>query len=278
MADTQSLLAEPKHSWLRANARGMVGVDRANKAVMGYVVAQEGKFLEPNPRGEFDERSLRSIVALMAKNKNGTKSRLGHPTLSNDGISAFLGRAKNPRLDKVVIDGQELLAVRADLYLADSAFEGNPNGNIGEYVLQRAEEDPNSFATSLVLQSDEEWRLDTHKRKRTDENGQELPPLWRPLSIHASDVVDSAAACHNFLSADQLASLPDALVRQGCELLDAQFSGKDRAFVSAHLSAFTERYLNHKFGEPEETESAPVEDSQPADEATALLLQIALEE
>jgi hypothetical protein len=271
---TYSLLANPlptKPHWLRASTKGgPVGVDRTNNAVLGFVVAQQGPFLEPDPRGEFDEKSLRQIVVLMKKNANGTKSRLGHPTLSDDGISKFMGRALNPRMDSVVVDGVELLAVRADLYLAESAFEANPNGNLGEYVLQRAEEDPNSFASSLVLQIEEEWRLDNHKQRRKYEDGpnmgKDMPPLWRPLSIHATDLVDSGAAVTSFLSADILAGLPDAIVRQGCELLDAQFSGLPRNVVEARLGAFVQRYLNHRYGEPEAEQTTP---EQPAEDTGA---------
>jgi hypothetical protein len=260
MTDNQSLRVNPlpaQPHWLRAAAKGgPIGVDRTNKAVLGYVVAQSGPFLEPDPRGEFDEKSLRQIVALMKQNPKGTKSRLGHPNLSDDGISKFNGRAINPRLDtiSVVQDGKtvELMAVRADLYLAPSSFD-TPSGNIGDYILNRAEEDSDSFASSLVLQIEEEWRLDNHKQRRKYEDGpnmgKDMPPLWRVQAIHASDIVDSGAAASSFLSADILASLPDAIVRQGCELLDAQFAGQERNVIKARLSAFVDRYLNHRFGD-----------------------------
>lgn len=257
----ETLLTKPtKTNWLRAGTKGVpVGVDRANKAVLGYVVAQTGPFLEPDPRGEFDEKSLRQIISLMQGNPKGTKVRLGHPTLSDDGIAKFSGRAKNPRMDSVIVDGEELKAVRADLYLAESAFD-TPNGNLGEYILKRAEEDSDSFASSLVLMALEEWRLDNHKQRRKYEggpnDGKDMPPLWRPTEIHASDIVDSGAACTSFLSADLLAGLPDALVRQGCELLDAQFAGQARDVIQARLSAFVDRYLNHRFGEPEDDKDA----------------------
>jgi hypothetical protein len=175
---------------------------------------------------------------------------------------------------------KEKLVARGDLHFDKTALEEPPGGGkpLGVYLMDLAESDPDAVGLSLVLKADQQLRLDERKRPLTDDKGNQLPPLWTPTELHACDAVDDGDATHSFLSADLLANLPDALVRQGCELLDAQFSGKDRAFVSAHLSAFTERYLNHKFGEPEETEAAPIEDSQPADEATALLLQIALEE
>src|SRR5205085_185023 len=63
----------PPAHWLRteprAAARG-IGVDRKAGAILGYVVAQVGPFLEPEPRGEFDEKSLRQVVALMSQKAN----------------------------------------------------------------------------------------------------------------------------------------------------------------------------------------------------------------
>lgn len=241
---------------------------------MGYVVAQTGPFMEPGPRGEFDEKSLRQIVTLIKQSPKGAKSRLGHPTLSDDGIARYMGRSRNPRLDtvRVMQDGKEieLQAVRADLYLAESSFD-TPNGNLGEYVLKRAEEDSDSFASSLVLDVNEEWRLDNHKQRTKYDDGRDMPPLWRPLAIHASDIVDSGAACSSFLSADILAGLPDAIVRQGCELLDAQFAGQSPEVVKARLSAFMDRYLAYRFPEAEEalaTDKAP-EPEKPAQEAAS---------
>lgn len=273
-----TLKANPE--WLRANVKSAgIGVDRENRVINGFVVAQEGPFLEPDPRGEFDEKALRQIVALMKQNPNGTKSRLGHPTLSDDGISKFMGRAKNPRLDtvRVMKDGKEvdLLAVRADLHLSESAFENNPNGNLGEYILSRAEEDPDSFASSLVLQVDEEYRLDNHKRRKTYENGKEMPPLWRPKQIHASDLVDSGAAVSKLLAAE---GMPEEHLRQGVALLDAQFAGKDKAFVESHLSAFVARYLSYRYGEPElSPEPATEQPSEPDNSLDDYLLADELE-
>lgn len=244
-------LPEQPH-WLKVGAQGSIGVDRENRAVLGYVVAQQGPFREPTPRGEFDEKSLRQIVSIMRLNKNGTKVRLGHGTMSDDGVSRFMGRAKNPRLDSVTVsrDGKEaqLLAVRADLYLAEAAFETNPNGNLGEWLLTLADEDPGAIGSSLVLQAQEEWRLDTHKQRKRDDDGNELPPLWRVTKIHSSDIVSDGAAVDELLSAEGMDS---NLLLQGVSLLDAQFAGQTREVVRARLSAFMERYLTHRFGEDE---------------------------
>ena len=280
--DNVSLRPNPlpdKPHWLRAATQGAVGVDRVNKAILGYVVAQEGPFREQEPRGEFDDKALKQIVKLMKANAGGTKSRMGHPTASDDGLGKFLGRAHNPRMDAVQVmrDGKpvELLAVRADLHLSATAFEGNPNGNIGEYVLSLAEKDPAAFGSSLVLRVEEEVRLEKNGTRKLDEAGNPMPPLWRPLEIHASDVVDEGAAVDSMLGT---AGMPDSLLRQGVQLLDAQFAGQSREAVKTRLVAFLERYLTMRFDdEPEVTATEPpAEVTVTADED--LLLDIDLRE
>lgn len=236
--------------WLRANvssvARG-VGVDRDNRVINGFIVAEEGPFRSEG-RGEFDGKSLASIVDLMRAEPRGLKSRFTHPTLSNDGLGHFLGRATGARVETVGRPGGNVQAVRADLHLSETAFEKNPNGNIGDYLLGLAEEDPDAMGASLVLTVDEELRLDARKRPLTDENGEPLPPLWRPKSLHAVDMVDSGDATRQFLGAD-LDGLPDDIVRRGSELLDRQFHGCGRDVVEARSLAWLKRYLDNRFGD-----------------------------
>lgn len=227
--------------WLRTGIclSDSLDVDETSNIVRGYIVAEKGAF-KSKGRGEFDDKSLRQIVTLMKKDPEGTKVRFGHPTLSNDGLSSYLGRAKNPRLD-----GDR---VRADLHVSPVAMRA-PVGGIsrGEHIITRSKLDPTSFGSSLVLMADQEYRLDNHKKPRVDEAGEMLPPLWRPTEIHASDCVDSGDACHTgFLSTE---GLNDEVVRLGSDLLDKQFAGQDREVIRARATAWLERYLSFRFGD-----------------------------
>ena len=219
-------------TWQRAETRGAIGVDRESKIVRGYVVAERGIFKDQ--RGEFDDSSLGQIVALMRQKSAGLKSRFTHPTLSSDGLGTFLGRAKNPRME----GGK----VRADLHLDPTSF-ATPNGNLGQYIMDLADSDPDAFASSLVLQADKNYRLDAKGRPVRDTNGEELPPLWFPTRLHATDVVDTGAAVSSFLSSDTLDRLPDAVVRQGVELLDRQFGGQPAGIIRARVNGWLDRYL-----------------------------------
>lgn len=235
--------AEPH--WLRAGlAKGKAhGVDRDSGAgvIRGYIVAERGPFKSAG-RGEFNDAGLRGIVQLMNARPAGTKSRFTHASVSDDGLGKFLGRARNARLDGG--------AVRADLHLSPASRK-SPSGDLGGYVMDLAENDPAAFGSSLVLQVRQEEQLDSEGKPLTDARGEPLPPLWYPTAIHGSDVVDDGDAVHSgFLSADaiDLDNLPDAVQRQGWEMLDRLFSGQPRDAVLARCRAYLDRYLAERFG------------------------------
>lgn len=242
--------------WHQALAKSdKIGVDREKNVIYGRVVAQEGPF-KSQGRGEFDLQALRTIKKLMDGKPNGLKSRFQHPTMSDDGLGKFLGRDKNARMDTIMKpmgDGtfKQLNVVRADLHLDPSSFT-TPYGSLGSYVMDLAENDPEAFSSSLVLKTDEEYRLDKQGRRLTDEAGEPLPPLWRPKELHAVDVVDTGDAVDGFLSAQGIDSLPDAAIRRGTELLDKQFPGASRESIKARCLSWLDKYLNLRFGAEEQ--------------------------
>jgi hypothetical protein len=245
--------------WLKTRTTGRpVEVDRDAGVLRGYVVAQEGPF-KSEGRGEFDGKSLRTIARLMRREPKGLKSRFAHPDMSNDGLGKYLGRARDPFMDTVTIlrDGEsvQLEAVRADLHFADSA-SATPSGDLAGYVMDLASEDSDAISSSLVLEREVEYRLEKDGTPRKDDDGNELPPLWRPLRLHASDIVDTGDAVDGLLSASLSAEgLPNEVVYRAAELLRSQFAGKDREFVQHRLSAWCERVLDHYW--PDTVENAP---------------------
>lgn len=260
--------SEPE--WLRATVTSdTVGVDRATEVITGYIVAQEGPF-KSDGRGEFDVPALKQIVKLAKSSPNGLKSRFTHPDLSNDGLGKFLGRVKNPRLDKISVresQGQglsdEITVVRGDLHI-DPSSHNTPSGDLGTYVMDLAESDPDAMSSSLVLQADKTFRLGKDRRPARDENGDELPPLWMPTELHGSDVVDTGDAVDGLLSVTLTTDgLPDAAVRQGAAMLDKVFADQPRDVVESRLNAWMDRYLTRRYGEVEE-EYDPARDAEKA--------------
>lgn len=276
---------ESTPQWLRASANGRNGeINREKGIIHGVILAEEGPF-KSEGRGEFDKAAIRSIVKIGNETPNGLKSRFSHPTLSSDGLGKFLGRQKNLRSDTVMrpagkdATGKELmkevLVARGDLHFDKTALEAPPDGGkpLGVYLMDLAESDPEAFGTSLVLKVNQEMRLDSKGRALKDAAGNDLPPLWYPEKLHASDVVDTGDATNSFLSADILAGLPDAIVRQGCELLDAQFAGQERDTVKARLSAFIDRYLSLRFP-ADDVEVLATEPEETTDEDEDLILEM----
>lgn len=240
---------DEKPKWQALEMSGnAIGVDRKSNTINGYVCAQCGDFKTPG-RGKFDMASLQKMLELWPQ--NGLKSRFTHPNLSSDGLGKYLGRAVNPR-----IDGDKL---RADLALNPVCFS-SPAGNLGEYVMDLAETDPDAFSSSLVLQVDQTYEMDENNRPLRNDKGDLLAPHWMPTKLHASDVVDTGEAVDGFLSTVEIDidNLPDIAVRKASEILDAVFAGRSREVILSRASAFLDRYLSNKFPSTKNVESKQV--------------------
>lgn len=248
--------------YLRANVAGKpFGVDRDAKMIRGYVVAQLGPF-KSEGRGEFDVKSLQSIVALGNEAAKGLKVRFAHPDMSNDGIGKFLGRANNFVMDKAkdARTGKLVPAVRGDLHFSDSAFH-TPTGDLATYVMDLAASDADALSSSLVLKANEEFRREKDGTFTLGPDGEPLPPLWRPTELHASDIVDTGDAVDGLLSAGQV---PWASLWQGASLLDAIFLGQSRDVIHARCLMWLDRYLQRKFGPPPPPPTTPRLDARRA--------------
>jgi hypothetical protein len=241
--------------WLKAGVIGRpIGVDRENKVLRGYVLAQAGPF-KSEGRGEFDHKSLQQIITLGNAKGKGLKARFTHPDMSGDALGTFLGRSCDLVLSTAKNEaGETVQAVRGDLHFDPSAFDA-PKGNLAGYVMDLADSDPDALSSSLALQVDKEYRLKPDGTRLTGDDGEELPPLWRPKVLHASDIVDTGDAVDGLLSAGvDTDSLPLAALWRGAELLDSVFAGQSRDAVQARCEAWLGRYLSRRYGEAEEAE------------------------
>lgn len=250
------MLEKPDRLRVQAQARP-VGVDRAAKVIRGWIVAQEGPF-KSEDRGEFDGTSLAQIVEKWPK--AGLKSRFSHPTESSDGLGKGVGWKHKPYLSTVSVDRDgksvQLQCVRCDFHLSPSAFETNPNGNLGEWLLDTAEKDPAMLSSSLVLSKDTEYRLNKDGTPQRDAAGErELPPLWRVKKLFASDVVDDGDAVDGAMA--PLSAEPHwtrDYLTTGAEIIDKLFAGQPRRVVKARLTSFLNRYLDRRYGDSEMTD------------------------
>ena len=154
-----------------------VQVDRDKNIIRGFAVVTKG--VTKDARGEFDDASLDTVMQFGNEMKMGIKSRFGHPNMSSTALGTFLGRVKNFRRDGDI--------VRADLQIDKTAFE-TPDGDLGGYVMNLAESNPDMFGASMVIY----W--DGEEREELDQDGNTLPPFIRVTKLMSVDVVDDPAA------------------------------------------------------------------------------------
>ena len=156
-----------------------------------------------------DATTLKQVEEYGNAAKNGVKSRYTHPGMSSDGLGKLLGRLRNFRTegDKTV----------ADLHFAKSSRK-TPDGDLGDYVMTLAEEDPAALGMSIVFDMQQVWvTTDGEEVPVSDDeedNDQQYTttmPLARVKALMACDVVDEPAANRDGLFSSALwASNQDA--------------------------------------------------------------------
>ncbi len=164
----------------------------AEDAILGVSVATTGE--AAGHRLLFDQVTLDQLVQLGQSKSSGVKSRFTHPDWFHDGLGKYLGRVKNFRRDGDKVVG--------DLYISQAAHNA-PGGDIGQYVLDLAREDPGAFGVSIVVDLDLVWTTEAgkevpvHDGKPSD--AKEKFPVARLQWLYAADLVDDPALNPNGL-------------------------------------------------------------------------------
>ena len=165
-----------------------VGVDREAHVLYGVSAMQAVEAL--GHRLMIDRVTLRQFAERANATRNGLKSRFTHPGLSADGLGKHLGRMRDFR-----VEGDKVLG---DLYLSETAAR-SPNGDLRAYVESLAEEDPEAFGMSVVVDGYGAWVLGDG-REQEDDGGQRPQgardkfPALRIVEAYAVDAVDEPAA------------------------------------------------------------------------------------
>jgi hypothetical protein len=154
--------------------------------ILGVSVATTGE--ATGHRLIFDIKSLEQLQALGCASVGGIKSRFTHPDWFHDGLGKYLGRIQNFRIEHEKLVG--------DLFISQSA-RSSPAGNIGQYILDLAREDPSALGVSVVIDLDRVWLTDTGTevpaREGKPTNATTRYPLARVTHLYAADLVDEPA-------------------------------------------------------------------------------------
>lgn len=221
-------------------------VDREAHIIYGVSAAQPVEALGHDMI--LDRKAINQIVEHGNAARNGVKSRFTHPGLSSNGLGKYLGRLRDFR--------EEGGKAVADLHIADSAFK-TPEGDLGTYVMDLAEGDPDMFGMSVVIKGQRVWTLgdgsevdiadeEGRQRKRPD-NATTDKPVMRVKQLMAVDAVDEPAANRDGLFAARHLWATNALSQEAFDDIDEYLNGAgvtpQRAFEFA-LSYFAARGVN----------------------------------
>lgn len=164
-----------------------VGVDREAGIIRGASAMQAVEALGHGC--VIDATTLAQVIALGNAAEGGVKVRYTHPGICGDGLGSYLGRMRDFRMkgDKVV----------GDIHLSRSAA-ASPEGNLRDYVLTLAAEDPGAFGMSVVVEGPRVWVAADGAEYAADQGKPTsivaaLPTL-RVTALCAVDVVDEPAA------------------------------------------------------------------------------------
>lgn len=141
-----------------------------------------------------DQETLAQVTNEAGKNdEQGLKARFTHPSMSSDGMGRLLGRIHDVRMS-----GDRVLG---DLHFAKSAHD-TPDGDLADYVMSLADEDPRAAGLSIVFEHDfdslelfmSENVDEAGKFKSPDHRNKNNYPHVRLAELRAADVVDEPAA------------------------------------------------------------------------------------
>jgi len=200
-------------------------IDHEAGIVEGVKVCTEG---EAKGHGvSLDAEFVETVVRFGNERKQGLKARFGHPNMCSTALGTFLGRHKNFRTETTTRDdGSKALTAVADLFMSNEAKD-TPNGNLYDYVIGLAKNEPDMFGTSIVFTPGRYYRKTTKGQKVyhqwatndkgerlisesgeamfkwVDDNGKEVDPAKVEIverdyvecgALHACDCVDDPAA------------------------------------------------------------------------------------
>ena len=257
---------------LPLRAMPVLSVDREQRIIYGVSAAQAVEALGHGMT--LDGRTIAQVVEHGNAARNGVKSRFAHPGLSSDGMGKYLGRLRDFR--------QEGDKAIADLHLAASAFK-TPDGDLGTYIMDMAEDDPDMFGMSMVVKGERFWTLadgteieavdpEGNARKRP-ENATTQHPVLRVKQLMAVDAVDEPAANRDGLFAARHLWATNGLAQEAFADIDEYLGGAgvtpQKAFQFA-LAYFTARGVDVKeFATMQEQEEEKQEqEQQPEQPAT----------
>lgn len=155
-------------------------VDEQSGILSKVLIAQTG---EVKSHYEIiDQITLEQIQQLGNAKEKGVKARFGHPNMCTTSFGTYIGRFKNFQVEDN--------SAYADLYL-DSVCKDSPSGNLYNYILSMAINNPDMFGASIAFTPGKSDVKEGHDY-----------PLTRITELLATDLVDDPAATNSLFAVD----------------------------------------------------------------------------
>jgi len=265
MKPNSNILADaPKYDRLAASRGARARVDRTGGRygagmIRGVSVITLGEAL--GHRQWVDAETLRQTAAAINAS-TGVKSRFTHPSVSGDGLGTLLGSFTGP----ATVEGGRVVA---DLHFLKSAHE-TPEGDLAKYVMDLADESPESFGASIVFTHDveaedkfEEANLRDGKFQSPDPENANHYPHIRLKKLRGVDAVDSPAANPKglFSRGQEIPADADALLSYALGLTTERPETSALSIDADRAAAFLARFLESRgltIGPEEQPAPTPV--------------------
>lgn len=152
-------------------------VDRDKGIISNVTIAQKG--IVEGHNVSLDDDFINDLVLKGNSQGPGLKARFGHPNICATALGTYLGRFKNFRNKEG--------AALADMHLDKTAIK-SPNGDLYNYVLDMAENNPDMFGASIAFKQGEQVKVENANKPGT------FTRFATIKNLYAADFVDSPAA------------------------------------------------------------------------------------
>ena len=218
-------------------------IDKEGEVLHGVQITLEG---EAKGHGVWLDREFCEAVAAAgnAMGDAGVKVRFGHPAMCSDALGTYLGRAKNFRVVDLTRKGAsegdaKTAGVLADIHIAPESHSA-PSGDLGKWVMEAAENSPDTFGQSIVFTyadfvvKDAEGTRHSYNEEccNEDESKNKTSKQWKSQSadgkeyavlgkLLGTDFTDTPAATDGVFSAGDLAAEAEEMLAEHPEILSA---------------------------------------------------------
>lgn len=204
-------------------------IDKEAEILHDVQITLEG---EARGHGVFLDRDFCEAVAEAgnATGEAGVKVRFGHPAMCSDALGTYLGRAKNFRVVDVTRKetGETAAGVIADIHIAPESHSA-PSGDLGKWVMEAAENSPDTFGQSIVFTYadfryfDEESGEYVYATKTEDFDQRRGDRKCFAVlgKLLGTDFTDTPAATDGVFSANDLASEAEEMLAEHPEISEA---------------------------------------------------------